>query len=105
MKSHAYVMQGGSEAAKSPRPFTAPVGSTALSRLATLPHLLSQPSQMPASWNTPPTPNPHVVPAVVQDPAALSAAAAEHEAALQQLRDKQADQQHRIQQLQADVAR
>ena len=89
-------------AATSPRPFTAPVGS--LHRLATLPHLLSQPSEMPASWNTPPTPS-QPQPALVVEETAVVPGAAQQELALQELRTHQVEQQQHIQSLQADVAR
>ncbi|KAL0020769.1 hypothetical protein WJX77_011905 [Trebouxia sp. C0004] len=98
----------GGQASTSPRPFTAPVSSSAspLYRLATLPHLLSQPSEMPASWNTPPTPSP----TQPKPPAAVKEAApwhklAQQEAAMQVLQAKQAEQEQRIQSLQTDVAR
>ena len=60
---------------------------------------------MPASWNNPPTPTPHATPAAPQDQAASGVELAQHDAALQQLRERQADQQHQIQKLEADVAR
>ena len=98
----------GGKAPTSPRPFTAPVGSSAspLHRLATLPHLLSQPSEMPASWNTPPTPSS----TQPKSPAAVEEAApwhklAQQEAAMQDLQAKQAQQEQLIQGLQTDVAR
>lgn len=98
----------GEQASTSPRPFTAPVGSSAspLHRLATLPHLLSQPSEMPASWNTPPTPSPTQPkpPAAVEDSAAWHKLA-QQEAAMQGLQTKQAEQEQHIQSLQTDVAR
>jgi hypothetical protein len=98
----------GGAASTSPCPFTAPVGSLAspLHRLATLPHLLSQPSEMPASWNTPPTPSPTQPkpPAVVEE-AAPWHKLAQQEAAMQDLHAKQAEQEQLIQSLQIDVAR
>ncbi len=98
----------GGAASTSPCPFTAPVGSLAspLHRLATLPHLLSQPSEMPASWNTPPTPSPirPKPPAVVEE-AAPWHKLAQQEAAMQDLHAKQAEQEQLIQSLQIDVAR
>ncbi|KAL3140013.1 hypothetical protein ABBQ38_004297 [Trebouxia sp. C0009 RCD-2024] len=94
--------QGSSEAAKSMRPFTAPVRSSPLSpSLATLPHLLSQPSEMSASWSLPPSPTPQSTPAASQDHAVAAADAAEQAAARQQLHD----QQQLIQKLEGDVAR
>ena len=60
---------------------------------------------MPASWNMPPTPPPHATPAAPQDQAAPGVELAVHEAALQQLHDRQAEQQQQVQKLEADVAR
>ena len=63
---------------------------------------------MPASWNipaTPPQPPQCATPAVPQDHTAAAADAAEHEAALQQLRAQQADQKQLIQKLEGDVSR
>ena len=99
------LQQGSSEAAKSPRPLTAPVRSSPPTHPATLAHLLSQPSEMPASWNTPPSPTSQATPPAPQDYAAAAADAAEDKAALQQLRDQQLHQQQLIQKLESDVSR
>ena len=87
-------MQGNEGAQGSPRPSTAPASPSA--RLALL---LSQPSEMPPSWATPPSPT-TPAPKPPLSPASTTGADAD--------RDKTAVQQEQvklIEQLHADVAR